>query len=427
MAIPLVVNGQTFEYPVDFDENWGVNATGWAQAVTNGMLQRAGGNFPLTADVNFGASFGLVSLYYKSRSTPIATTGTLRLASADPGIAFRNNANSANLVLTTNSSDRLVYPGGLELTGTLLLHDDNAIGFQDTGSVHTINMKAPTTTANYTITLPPNSGSSGQVLSTDGAGTTTWINASGTGTINSGTQYQFTYYATTGTTLSGNSSITTNASNQLLVTNGTVSLPAYSFTSDPDTGIYRVGANDIAISTGGTNRLEVSSTGISATLPLDMGSNAITTSGNISFGNTSTQGIVGTTTNDTAAAGNVGEYSIGVSVLVTTGTTTWVNTTIIALTAGDWDVSGVVSFAKNTSNYTDVAMAISVNSGNTTTDQVEGNNQATFSTTGSLASLSIPNYRLSIVGLTFVYLKSRPTFSTGSYVYSSRLSARRIR
>lgn len=111
MAIPLNINGAVFEYPENFDENWGVNATGWAQAVTNGMLQRAGGNFPLTADANFGASFGLVSLYYKSRSANIATTGTVRLASADPGIVFRNNANSGNLILTTNASDNLLFNG----------------------------------------------------------------------------------------------------------------------------------------------------------------------------------------------------------------------------------------------------------------------------------------------------------------------------
>lgn len=34
--------------------------------------------------------------------------------------------------------------------------------------------------------------------------------------------------------------------------NGTAAAPAFSFTSDPDTGIYRVGANEVGISTGGT-------------------------------------------------------------------------------------------------------------------------------------------------------------------------------
>ena len=110
MSIPLIVNGQTFNYPVNFDEGWGVDATGWAQAVTNGMLQRAGGNFPLLADANFGASFGLVAPYYKSHSANIATTGLLRMAKTDT-IEWRNNANSADNILSVNSIDELLYNG----------------------------------------------------------------------------------------------------------------------------------------------------------------------------------------------------------------------------------------------------------------------------------------------------------------------------
>lgn len=111
MAIPLTINGATFEYPQNFDENWGVEATGWAQAVTNGMLQMSGGSFPITADINFGPNFGLLSKYFETRSALPATTGTVRLSSADAGIAFRNNANSGNLILTTNSSDTLLFNG----------------------------------------------------------------------------------------------------------------------------------------------------------------------------------------------------------------------------------------------------------------------------------------------------------------------------
>lgn len=110
MSIPLNVNGAVFEYPVDFDENWGVDATGWAQAVTNGMLQMAGGNFPLTADANFGPNFGLVSLYYKSHSASIATAGVVRLAKGDT-LDWRNNADSSDNSLSINSSDQLLYNG----------------------------------------------------------------------------------------------------------------------------------------------------------------------------------------------------------------------------------------------------------------------------------------------------------------------------
>jgi microcystin-dependent protein len=120
MAIPLTINGAVFEYPENFDENWGVNATGWAQAVTNGMLQMAGGSFPITADINFGSNFGVLSKYFQTRSSNPATAGTIRLSSADAGIVFRNNANTGNLVLTTDSSNNLLFNGiPIGTSGTL--------------------------------------------------------------------------------------------------------------------------------------------------------------------------------------------------------------------------------------------------------------------------------------------------------------------
>jgi microcystin-dependent protein len=62
---------------------------------------------------------------------------------------------------------------------------------------------------------------------------------------------------------------------------------------------------------------------------------------------TSTSGIIGTTTNNDATAGSVGEYvtanvisASAVNVLTNTPT----NVTSITLTAGDWDVRGQVAF-----------------------------------------------------------------------------------
>jgi len=45
---------------------------------------------------------------------------------------------------------------------------------------------------------------------------------------------------------------------ELAVGNGTVSLPAYSFTSDQDTGIYRFAENELSITLGGVERMRVS-------------------------------------------------------------------------------------------------------------------------------------------------------------------------
>lgn len=49
--------------------------------------------------------------------------------------------------------------------------------------------------------------------------------------------------------------------------NGSATLPAITFTSDPDTGTFRVGANEIGVTTGGTQRLAVDTARILSTLP----------------------------------------------------------------------------------------------------------------------------------------------------------------
>jgi len=111
MAIPLTINGVTFQYPQQFDKNWGPTLTNWSSAVTSGMLQKAGGSFPLTAEVDFGGSFGMKVLSIKSEESNIATTGFMRLANASTGIVWRNASNSADLVLTVNSSNQLTFNG----------------------------------------------------------------------------------------------------------------------------------------------------------------------------------------------------------------------------------------------------------------------------------------------------------------------------
>jgi hypothetical protein len=58
-------------------------------------------------------------------------------------------------------------------------------------------------------------GTNGYVLTVSG-GTAVWsASGSGSGTVNSGTQYQLGYYATTGTAISGNSNIVTDANGNL--------------------------------------------------------------------------------------------------------------------------------------------------------------------------------------------------------------------
>ena len=54
---------------------------------------------------------------------------------------------------------------------------------------------------------------------------------------------------------------------QALNQNGTALLPAYSFSGDPNTGAYNVGADDWGVATGGTLRFDISTTAVTSTLP----------------------------------------------------------------------------------------------------------------------------------------------------------------
>jgi hypothetical protein len=71
-------------------------------------------------------------------------------------------------------------------------------------------------------------------------------------------------------------SLLNNLSAALYEIDGTVAAPSWSFSADTDCGLYRIGANDIALATNGIKQLEISTTAITAALPLAMSTNKIT-------------------------------------------------------------------------------------------------------------------------------------------------------
>ena len=97
MSVSLTVNGTSYTFPTTSDEDWGTNVTNWASSVSSNTLQKNGGNFTLTADVNFGSNYGLLSSYFSSRADA-ADAGLVRLSNTDY-IAFRNSADDGNLIL----------------------------------------------------------------------------------------------------------------------------------------------------------------------------------------------------------------------------------------------------------------------------------------------------------------------------------------
>ena len=138
MAISLNVNGSNYTFPQTGDENWGTDVTSWAQAVTTGMLQKAGGSFVLTSEVDFGANFGLKTAYIKSRATNPASSGQIRLGSSDL-IAFRNSTNTGDNILSVNVMDQLQY-NGTALQSALTFNNTSTVNLSASAGVVTASV-----------------------------------------------------------------------------------------------------------------------------------------------------------------------------------------------------------------------------------------------------------------------------------------------
>ena len=111
MSLLVTLNGATYIIPQTNEVGWGSNLDDYFVAIAAGVLQKTGGSFTLSAETDFGSSFGLKSLYYKSRSANIAATGILRLANNSDAVSWRNAGNSADLALTVNASNQLCFNG----------------------------------------------------------------------------------------------------------------------------------------------------------------------------------------------------------------------------------------------------------------------------------------------------------------------------
>jgi hypothetical protein len=141
----------------------------------------------------------------------------------------------------------------------------------------------------------------------------------------------------------------------------------------------------------------------------------------------STNGIVGTTTNDSANAGSIGEYVTNTGTAVSLTTSTATNITSVSLTAGDWDVSGAVTFNPASGTILTIqAGGISTTSaafggiGSTTT--LDFTAQATQGST-----FPTPVERISLASTTTVFLVAEGVFSVSTCTASALIRARRVR
>jgi hypothetical protein len=251
----------------------------------------------------------------------------------------------------------------------------------------------------------------------------------GTGLTTSTTAYGLIAAGTTAT--GALQTLATGSAGQMLQSGGAAALPTYSTSTYPATNaintlLYASSANVMAALPTGNSGILVTSAGgvpsISSTVP------AFTTS-SITF-NPTTGGIVGTTTNDNAAAGFVGEYisasvASGSAISITSGAATTI--TSISLTAGDWDVWG--KFTTVAAGGTIVVVVLPSTSlvNNALGDE---NNFITIYNpliAGNSPGGLTPIRRLSIASTTTVYLIAFASFSGSTCSAYGQIQARRVR
>lgn len=154
----------------------------------------------------------------------------------------------------------------------------------------------------------------------------------------------------------------------------------------------------------------------------------------ISFNNNGTRGIVGTTTNDDAPAGDVGqELRTFTSGTAAAASGVFDDCGSLALTAGDWDVCAILHGEYNGGTWSSLTLGISPNSGNNSSGLTDGDNMVIQSWSNSntnplSVSLAIPQYRVKLATPTTYYLKRRFVYSAGAPASDGcRISARRVR
>lgn len=148
-----------------------------------------------------------------------------------------------------------------------------------------------------------------------------------------------------------------------------------------------------------------------------------------------TANLLTSSTNDSAAAGKIGEYvsgSTAVASPVSLTTNTAANITSISLTAGDWDVWGTIGFTGNSATLVTYLLGVATQTSATMTNadsfssQIYGSSGlAVFAVAEQV--FNIPQTRVSLSGTTTIYLVGQAGFSVSTASGFGRLHARRVR
>jgi hypothetical protein len=126
----------------------------------------------------------------------------------------------------------------------------------------------------------------------------------------------------------------------------------------------------------------------------------------------------GVTDGSDATAGAPGEYMTATSGGVSLTNNTNATVATLNLTAGDWDVSGSVSFSAGAGTHTSFGAGL---------DTIIILNQSSFPTGAITQGIGVPRKRYNVSAATAVHLVAVATFSSGTVTVQGTASARRMR
>lgn len=151
-----------------------------------------------------------------------------------------------------------------------------------------------------------------------------------------------------------------------------------------------------------------------------------------------TIGIAGTGAADNANAGRIGEFltaTVAAAASITMTTTVTANIASINVTAGDWDVTGIVDFSLAGATVTDMRCGPSVATATLPTQPGGGGLgtdalvifPANFVTITDTIVVESATVRVSVGSTTPLFLTAQATFSLGSVATFGTIRARRMR
>lgn len=192
MPISVTFNGTGYTLPAQGDSYaWGTGTTSFLASVAGNALAKSGGTFALNAEVDFGATYGIKTAYLSSRTANISTTGNVRLARTD-SVAWRNQANSADLLLAVDSSNRLTFNGSILGLGSGTVTSVGISGANGIGVASSPITTSGTIALSLGAITPTSVAASGTVTGSNLSGTNTGnqtitltgdVTGSGTGTF----------------------------------------------------------------------------------------------------------------------------------------------------------------------------------------------------------------------------------------------------